>query len=163
MVVVNNPKRTKYSGAQIAAPIFKNISDRIYSTHIKVQPALHVASLPQVPGILKGDLQKTKLVLNDLGISSKLLPADSGVVTKVDYIESTKEAHSLKLKPMMVTPGYMPDLRGMGLRDALKILSDLGLKVNYVGYGRITEQSPAPKTKIGDNTLPVSLTLKPIE
>jgi cell division protein FtsI (penicillin-binding protein 3) len=98
-----------------------------------------------------------------LGISSKVLAADSGVVTNVNYIESTKEAHSLKLKPVMVTPGFMPDLKGMGLRDALKILSDLGQKVNYVGYGRITEQSPAPKTKINENTLPVSLTLKPIE
>jgi cell division protein FtsI (penicillin-binding protein 3) len=163
VVVVNNPKSTKYSGGQIAAPIFKNISDRIYSTHIKVQPALHVASLPQVPGILKGDLQKTKLVLNELGISSKVLPSDSGVITKVGYIESTKEAHSLKLKALMITPGFMPDLKGMGLRDALKILSELGLKVNYVGYGRITEQSPAPNTKIGENTTPVSLTLKPIE
>ena len=147
VVVVNNPKSGKYSGAQIAAPIFKNISDRIYSTHIKVQPALHVASLPQVPGILKGNLQKTKLVLNELGISSKVLPADSGVITNINYIESAKEAHSLKLKPITVTPGLMPDLRGMGLRDALKILSDLDLKVNYVGYGRITEQSPAPKTR----------------
>ena len=163
VVVVNNPKSGKYSGAQIAAPIFKNISDRIYSIHIKVQPALHVASLPQVPGILKGDLQKTKLVLHELGISSKLLPSDSGVITKVGYIESTKEAHSLNLKPVMVTPGFVPDLRGMGLRDALKILSELGLKVNYVGYGRITEQSPSPNTKIGENTNLVSLTLKPIE
>jgi len=163
VVVVNNPKSGKYSGAQIAAPIFKNISDRIYSIHIKVQPAIHVASLPQVPGILKGDLQKTKLVLNELGISSKLLPSDSGVITKVGYIESTKEAHSLNLKPVMVTPGFMPDLKGMGLRDALKILSELGLNANYVGYGRITEQSPAPNTKIGENTTPVSLTLKPIE
>ena len=163
VVVVNNPKSGKYSGAQIAAPIFKNISDRIYSTHIKVQPALYVASLPEVPGILKGDLQKTKLVLNELGISSNVLPSDSGVITKVVYVESTKEAHSLKLKPVMVTTGFMPDLKGMGLRDALKILSDLGLKVNYVGYGRITEQSPAPKTKINENTLPVSLILKPIE
>jgi cell division protein FtsI (penicillin-binding protein 3) len=163
VVVVNNPKSGKYSGAQIAAPIFKNISDRIYSIHIKVQPALHVASLPQVPGILKGDLQKTKLVLHELGISSKLLPSDSGVITKVGYIESTKEAHSLNLKPVMVTPGFVPDLRGMGLRDALKILSELGLNVNYVGYGRITEQSPAPNTKIGENTNLVSLTLKPIE
>jgi hypothetical protein len=51
----------------------------------------------------------------------------------------------------------------MGLRDALKILSELGLNANYVGYGRITEQSPAPNTKIGENTTPVSLTLKPIE
>ncbi len=163
VVVVNNPKSGKYSGAQIAAPIFKNISDRIYSIHIKVQPAIHVASLPQVPGILKGDLQKTKLVLNELGISSKLLPSDSGVITRVGYIESTKEAHSLNLKPVMVTPGFMPDLKGMGLRDALKILSELGLNANYVGYGRITEQSPAPNTKIGENTTPVSLTLKPIE
>lgn len=98
-----------------------------------------------------------------MGISSKVLPADSGVITNINYIESAKEAHSLKLKPIMITPGFMPDLRDMGLRDALKILSDLGLKVNYVGYGRITEQSPVPKTKISENTAPVSLTLKPIE
>lgn len=166
VVVVNSPKGARYSGSQIAAPIFKNISDRIYSTHIKVQPALQTASLPQVPGILKGDLNKTKWVLNEIGISSQLL-LDSGKNNKNadpmltgKYIEATKEAHSVKLKPVNVNNNTIPDLRGMGLRDALKILSDMGLKASYSGYGRITDQAPAPNaTRAASNE--VVLILKP--
>ena len=153
VVVVNSPKGARYSGSQIAAPIFKNISDRIYSTHIKVQPALQTASLPQVPGILKGDLTKTKWVLNEIGISSQLLLDSSKNNKNADpvltgkYIEATKEAHSVKLKPVTVNNNTIPDLRGMGLRDALKILSDMGLKASYSGYSRITDQAPAPNAK----------------
>ena len=166
VVVVNNPKGARYSGSQIAAPIFKNISDRIYSTHIKVQPALQTASLPQVPGILKGDLNKTKWVLNEIGISSQLLLDSSKNNKNVDpvltgkYIEATKEAHSVKLKPVTVNNNTIPDLRGMGLRDALKILSDMGLKASYSGYGRITDQAPAPNAKRAASN-EVVLILKP--
>ena len=166
VVVVNNPKGARYSGSQIAAPIFKNISDRIYSTHIKVQPALQTASLPQVPGILKGDLNKTKWVLNEIGISSQLLLDSSKNNKNADpvltgkYIEATKEAHSVKLKPVTVNNNTIPDLRGMGLRDALKILSDMGLKASYSGYGRITDQAPAPNAKRAASN-EVVLTLKP--
>lgn len=166
VVVVNSPKGARYSGSQIAAPIFKNISDRIYSTHIKVQPALQTASLPQVPGILKGDLNKTKWVLNEIGISSQLLLDSSKNNKNADpmltgkYIEATKEAHSVKLKPITVNNNTIPDLRGMGLRDALKILSDMGLKASYSGYGRITDQAPAPNaTRAASNE--VVLILKP--
>jgi cell division protein FtsI (penicillin-binding protein 3) len=166
VVVVNNPKGARYSGSQIAAPIFKNISDRIYSTHIKVQPALQTASLPQVPGILKGDLNKTKWVLNEIGISSQLLLDSSKNNKNADpmltgkYIEATKEAHSVKLKPITVNNNTIPDLRGMGLRDALKILSDMGLKASYSGYGRITDQAPAPNAKRSASN-EVVLILKP--
>ncbi len=164
VVVVNNPKSGRYSGSQIAAPIFKNISDRIYSTHIKVQPTLHTASLPQVPGILKGDVNKTKWVLNDIGISSQLLldsqSKNSHPVLHGQYIDPIKEAHSVKLKPMKIEQSNLPDLRGMGLRDALKLLSDLGIKASYSGYGRISDQAPAPNTKL--NTVnEVVLILKP--
>jgi cell division protein FtsI (penicillin-binding protein 3) len=166
VVVVNNPKGARYSGSQIAAPIFKNISDRIYSTHIKVQPALQTASLPQVPGILKGDLTKTKWVLNEIGISSQLLLDSSknnknaNPVLTGKYIEATKEAHSVKLKPVTVNNNTIPDLRGMGLRDALKILRDMGLKASYSGYGRITDQAPAPNAKRSASN-EVVLILKP--
>jgi cell division protein FtsI (penicillin-binding protein 3) len=166
VVVVNSPKGARYSGSQIAAPIFKNISDRIYSTHIKVQPALQTASLPQVPGILKGDLTKTKWVLNEIGISSQLLLDSSKNNKNADpvltgkYIEATKEAHSVKLKPVTVNNNTIPDLRGMGLRDALKILSDMGLKASYSGYGRITDQAPAPNAKRSASN-EVVLILKP--
>jgi cell division protein FtsI (penicillin-binding protein 3) len=164
VVVVNNPKSGRYSGSQIAAPIFKNISDRIYSTHIKVQPTLQTASLPQVPGILKGDVNKTNWVLNEIGISSRLLQdsatKNSNPILNGQYIDPIKEAHSVKLKPMRIQENTLPDLRGMGLRDALKLLSDLGIKATYSGYGRVSDQAPAPNTKLGSSN-EVVLILKP--
>ena len=164
VVVVNNPKSGRYSGSQIAAPIFKNISDRIYSTHIKVQPALQTTSLPEVPGILKGDASKTKWVLNEIGISSQLTQdtasKNSHPTLSGQYIDPSKEAHSVKLKPMRIQENTLPDLRGMGLRDALKLLSDLGLKASYSGYGKVSDQAPAPNTKINPNG-DVVLILKP--
>ena len=164
VVVVNNPKSGRYSGSQIAAPIFKNISDRIYSTYIKVQPALQTTSLPQVPGILKGDAVKTKWVLNEIGISSQLTEDSQHQkeppILQGQYIEPSKEAHSVKLKPLHIQENTLPDLRGMGLRDALKLLSDLDFKASYSGYGRVTDQAPAPNTKMGANN-EVVLILKP--
>jgi cell division protein FtsI (penicillin-binding protein 3) len=164
VVVVNSPKSGHYSGSQIAAPIFKNISDRIYSSFIKIQPALQTTSLPEVPGILKGDASKTKWVLNEIGISSQLIQdtasKNSHPTLSGQYIDPSKEAHSVKLKPMRIQENTLPDLRGLGLRDALKLLSDLGLKASYSGYGRVSDQAPVPNTKINPNG-DVVLILKP--
>lgn len=38
----------------------------------------------------------------------------------------------------------IPDLRGMGLKDALYLLERLGLQVTFTGHGRVLSQTPAP-------------------
>ncbi len=35
----------------------------------------------------------------------------------------------------------MPDVRGMGLRDALYLLENEGIKVDFAGAGKVTHQS----------------------
>ena len=40
----------------------------------------------------------------------------------------------------------MPNVIGMGLKDALVILETYGLKVNVVGRGKVSRQSPAPNS-----------------
>lgn len=162
VVVVNSPKGDKYSGSQIAAPIFKDISDRIYSNHIKVQPTLQNVSLPEVPGILKGDRNKTQWVLNNIGIGSRIIGVDTGVYVDAKIVEPTKETRSVQLKLITTQANTMPNLIGMGLRDALKTLSDMGYKASYTGFGRITEQIPAANTKLNTN-IQVQLSLTPFE
>ena len=46
----------------------------------------------------------------------------------------------------------MPDVSGMPLRDALFILENKGIKVNYNGRGRVIEQSITPGTQLTPNT-----------
>ena len=47
----------------------------------------------------------------------------------------------------------VPDVSGMPLRDALFILENKGLKVNYQGRGRVIEQSIIPGAKLIPNTI----------
>ncbi|MBP6331463.1 MAG: PASTA domain-containing protein, partial [Alistipes sp.] len=44
--------------------------------------------------------------------------------------------------------GTMPDVRGMGLKDALFVLESRGLKVRFSGRGAVVRQSVAPGARI---------------
>jgi cell division protein FtsI (penicillin-binding protein 3) len=43
--------------------------------------------------------------------------------------------------------GLIPNVEGMGLRDALYILENRGLRVRPVGSGMVRKQWPAPGTR----------------
>ena len=51
----------------------------------------------------------------------------------------------------------VPDVRGMGLRDALYILENKGLKVKMQGVGRIKQQSITPGTKVNGQTIELTM------
>jgi cell division protein FtsI (penicillin-binding protein 3) len=47
----------------------------------------------------------------------------------------------VELKGRDVKKGIVPDVRGMGLRDALYLLENEGLKVRFTGKGKVRKQS----------------------
>ena len=55
--------------------------------------------------------------------------------------------------------GVMPDVRGMGLKDALFVLESRGLKVRFSGRGAVTQQSITAGARIAPGTA-VVITLK---
>ena len=55
--------------------------------------------------------------------------------------------------------GVMPDVRGMGLKDALFVLESRGLKVRFSGQGAVTQQSITAGTRITPGAA-VVITLK---
>ncbi|MNL67771.1 PASTA domain protein [compost metagenome] len=48
-----------------------------------------------------------------------------------------------------VVKGVMPNVSGMGLKDALYLLGNAGLKAKVKGSGRVINQSIAAGSKIG--------------
>jgi len=54
----------------------------------------------------------------------------------------------LPLAGLALGAGLMPDLRGLGAREALKTLARLGASAQLVGDGLVVEQTPAPGTPI---------------
>ena len=57
------------------------------------------------------------------------------------------------------TPGVMPDVRGMGLKDALFLLESRGLKVRFSGQGTVTQQTISAGARITPGAT-VTITLK---
>ena len=89
------------------------------------------------PAILKGDIAETRQVLQHLGVR--------GDVTQC--------------RDMEVYCDSMPDVCGMGARDALYILEREGLNVNIQGRGKVVEQS-IPSGKVIQPGTTVILKLK---
>jgi cell division protein FtsI (penicillin-binding protein 3) len=155
VVVINEPRKGEIYGGRVAGPVFKDIADKVYSSSIKLQPTQAGTSGPQVPDYFKGEVTAVRLVLNKLNISST---ADSGKLG--EWVVGSKRTHSVSLQPMKVTPGTVPDLKGMGLRDAMRLLENQGIEVTSDGYGRIVGQNLPPGTKIL-NGMKIHLQLQP--
>jgi cell division protein FtsI (penicillin-binding protein 3) len=134
IVVINEPRKGQYYGALVAGPVFKEIADKIYSSSLKIQPAAPKSSEPKVPGVLAGSSAQLKTVLNQLNISSV---TDSSSA----WVKGKNKPYSLELEAINISATKIPDVRGMGLRDAIKLLESRRLKVTYSGYGKIVSQS----------------------
>ena len=69
------------------------------------------------------------------------------------------DSTGLTLRAVDDRPDRVPDVRGMGLKDALYLLESRGLRVRFSGKGAVAAQTPAAGTpcKRGET---VSVTLR---
>ena len=102
IVVVHDPDKKKgYYGATVAAPIFKEIAQKIYTT----------------------------------------TPIDNqSVDDKVDFtrIENQYKEYNKVINKEYT---YVPNVRGMSGMDAVSFLENIGLKVKFIGVGKVKYQS----------------------
>lgn len=156
IVVVNAPSNGTYYGALVAAPVFKEIADKIFSTNLDLHPALEAQVndtmvLPQMKAGYKTDLIK---VCTQLGIHTE-------VKSENPWVNASAFEKKLVMTDKMNNEeaGVVPDVRGMGLRDALYLLENSGLKVNAAGTGSVTSQSLQPGASIQKGQM-ISITLR---
>ncbi|MGD0709800.1 MAG: penicillin-binding protein [Bacteroidales bacterium] len=143
IVVINSPSKGAYYGAAVAAPVFKEIADRVYATHLEVhqhidEPASHNA-IPFVKAANQNDLYIIYQKLNFSTLSQN--PSAEWVFASID-------SKNVLLREKTFKYGYVPDVTGMGLKDATYMLENLGLKVNVSGKGKVAAQSIAPGSVI---------------
>ena len=56
-----------------------------------------------------------------------------------------------------IKKGKVPDVRGMGARDAVFVLENLGLMVSVQGKGKVTQMSVNPGTPIRGQRIEIVL------
>ncbi len=144
IVVIDNPKGYNQYGSDVAAPVFKEIADNIYSRdpdmHQLFDPT-YTAEIGVFPVIQSGHLQDLQLICNTLGVSNHAGTTEEWVLAKRNY-------NSVKWMENEILPDRVPNVVGMTLRDALPLLENHGLKVSYRGNGRIVKQSPGFGAKL---------------
>ena len=65
---------------------------------------------------------------------------------------ASNESENIVVKPRRINYSTVPNVRGMGLRDALYVLENSGLKVGVVGSGMVQKQSLQPGGEVPRGT-----------
>lgn len=142
IVVVNAPSEGVYYGNAVAGPIFREISDKVYSTLLEIHEEVSALNPDRAPApLIKGGLR------TDVQTLSKSLALPVHVpATASSYIRTERQADSTLLVKdqdlnAQLAAGRIPDLNGMGLKDALYVLENAGLIVKVKGSGAVRRQS----------------------
>jgi cell division protein FtsI (penicillin-binding protein 3) len=129
-------ERESFFASSTSVPVFGKIANKIYALYIEKNfvPDGNAEYIPVVKSA-KGE---------NLAIISKKLyldiPESQGWV-KVETIDNKLQTSEIPVKN-----GIIPDVTGMGLRNAISLLENKGLKVSYSGIGTIVKQSPEKGT-----------------
>jgi cell division protein FtsI (penicillin-binding protein 3) len=138
IVVINEPRNGAYYGSLVAGPVFGEIADKIYAHSMDIHPIANLKRTSQTPIVKNGYRQDIKDVLNKLGISSNTASRED---SESEWVRSTKKDKYLLLSRQDYASNKIPNVYGMGLRDALFLLEERGLKVEVRGYGKVSSQS----------------------
>ncbi|MBA3648093.1 MAG: transpeptidase family protein [Chitinophagales bacterium] len=141
IVVVNAPSKGIYYGALVAAPVFKELSDKIYATDLDINPGIrNIPITTGTPAVKAGFQTDIQQVSQSIGLSGSAGPG------KGDLFEASVNMDALISKNKIRSTPQVPDVRGMGLRDAIYLLENCGLHVNINGTGAVYTQSLNPGT-----------------
>ena len=138
IVVVNNPKENGFYGGNVSAPVFKEISDKIYASDISIHDQIPTDNVVNdYPFMSQGKTYETQKILDHLSLEYSS--------TESDWMVQSYMKNQIKLDTRSIEKdfenGIMPNLFGMNLMDAVFLLENIGLDVNFEGRGHIVNQS----------------------
>jgi cell division protein FtsI (penicillin-binding protein 3) len=143
------------SGGQMAGVVMKEIAERVYAhrMHFDIRKVVPDSAIVAAPTPKAGEFAATRQVLRKLNIKT-----DKSNV-QASWVAASATGRTVTLTDRKTPlPGLVPDVVGMGAKDAVYLLERAGLKVRLTGMGRIYEQSiPAGKKAVRGQTIVVSL------
>lgn len=154
IIVLYDPKGVFY-GSSAAAPIFKQIAEKTMAwQHDMCKPANQVIDTTNmrrtIPEANAGFASDFKGLFDYLDIPYKNKTDNAWVY--VDPFET-----KMLIEKKKIVKGKVPDVRGMGARDAVYVLENLGLGVAVQGKGKVTRMSLSPGTIIKGQRIEIYL------
>ena len=142
IVVVYKPHSGVYYGASAAGPIYKSIAERVATLsdnliYSEESQKITTIELPESQAGYNGDFEK---VFSYVGLDYKT--KKKGAWVEVDPYES-----KMLIDKKKISKSKVPNVKGMGARDALYVLESLGLNVEIDGVGKVVKQTIKPGAK----------------
>ena len=144
IVIIDSPSGIHQYAADVAAPVFKEVADKVYAVDLELHEATEPKPTTEVtfPVIKSGYFQDLNYLCNELGISNH---TQSG--NEEEWVFATTSNNAVLWNNRKVKEDLVPDVTGMTLKDALFLLENSGLKVRIQGRGRVQGQSMIPGGK----------------
>lgn len=154
IVVITNP-RTGFYGGRVAAPVFKEIADKCYASIVDVHESINDSArvyvaekMPNLQVGFKTDLLKVFETLD--------MPHEDASTTQ--WAVSRIQQDTVTLLTRNIQDKIVPNVVGMGLRDALFLLENRKIRVKVKGAGKVKSQSIKPGRSVNEtNTIELIL------
>lgn len=148
IVVVQNPTKGSYYAASVAGPVFREVADVVFGSDLemegqnKMPQLVGNTKLPDVKGKYK---KSTQNVYKAFGVKA-LLASNNQEELGIDTNSG------IAYKEVKMNKGLVPNVEGMGLKDALFVLGNSGLSPVVKGKGEVKSQSLTAGTPIYKGT-----------
>ncbi|MBN2237395.1 MAG: PASTA domain-containing protein [Bacteroidales bacterium] len=151
IVVINDPSEKSYYGSAVAAPVFKEIADKIFALNMDLAEDVNLNKKGNAPRPKTGYNNDYNTIFKEMAISANTNP-------DAEWVVCLSAKDSINFGRRIIRHETVPNLVGMTAKDALFILEELGISAQISGKGFVIKQSISAGTKINKNML-VSLTL----
>ena len=143
VTIRTKPHAASHFGGTLAAPVFREIATKLYAMYVeKKNPSGYAIAKDSSAYFYAGFTSDIKNVYRTMNINY----SDSATQDKWSHV------YAINYQPVVKTNNVhqhvMPNVRGMGLKDAICLLENMGVKISVKGKGRIISQSVAPGTTL---------------
>lgn len=159
-IVCMQKKGAPASGGTMCGPVFRSIAEKVYAKDLKktlleANDTIHM----HIPEVKNGDMLSASYLLNTLEINNN--QKKNTVYSKGTPIwaTSTSDNNMITITKKEISGKVVPNVIGMGARDALYLLENCGLKVTIEGTGKVEAQSIYAGEKLVKGAT-IKLTLK---
>ena len=144
-----------FYGARLAGDAVREIINFLYTNDLKLHPSVDRPERSYTPMMIKGGRG------TEVGLLSEMYCDISGdeSLGAEWCATSHSEGGKTTITGLTISSGYVPNVVGMGLTDAIFLLEEQGLHVTHRGVGRVISQSIAPGTQIDKSTTNIELKL----
>lgn len=145
VVIRTKPHAVAHFGGLLAAPVFREIATKLYAMYVETKkPVLYTVAKDSSAYLYTGYTNDIKKVFGTLNLEYKDSAQQNNWsnIYADNYSQNTTD--EAVLKGTVIRQQMMPNVKGMGLKDALYLLENMGVKVTVKGKGKIIAQSVAP-------------------